>query len=146
MGDEREFCTFFLDAHYFGVDVLKVQEVIRYQEMTRVPLAPPVVRGLINLRGQVVTALDLRRRLGMPDRPADRLPVNIVVRTDDGAVSLLVDEIGDVIRVPESSFEPLPETLRGTARELIHAVHKLNDRLLLILNTEQAVKPANERI
>ena len=100
MADERQYCTFYLDGHYFGVDVLKVQEVIRYQEMTRVPLAPPVVRGLINLRGQIVTAIDLRRRLDLPDRPADQLPVNVVVQTDDGAVSLLVDEIGDVLRGP----------------------------------------------
>ena len=85
------------------------------------PLAPPVVRGLINLRGQIVTAIDLRRRLELRDRPADQLPVNVVVHTDDGAVSLLVDEIGDVLEVPENAFERPPETLQGTARELIRA-------------------------
>src|SRR5580704_11458036 len=105
-GDESEICTFYLDGHYFGLDVLKVQEVIRYQEMTRVPLAPPVVRGLINLRGQIVTAIDLRRRLELSDRPADQLPLNVVVRTDAGAVSFLVDEIGDVLQVSEELFEP----------------------------------------
>jgi purine-binding chemotaxis protein CheW len=139
VADERQYCTFFLDGHSFGVDVLKVQEIIRYQETTRVPLAPPVVRGLINLRGQIVTALDLRRRLDLPDRPADQLPVNVVVQTDDGAVSLLVDEIGDVLRVPESAFERPPETLRGVARELIRGAYKLDGRLLLILDTERAV-------
>jgi purine-binding chemotaxis protein CheW len=107
--------------------------------MTRVPLAPPVVRGLINLRGQIVTAIDLRRRLGLPDRAADRLPVNVVVTTDDGAVSLLVDEIGDVLQVPEAAFERPPDTLRGPARDLIHGAFKLDDRLLLILNTDRAV-------
>ena len=75
MTDERQYCTFYLDGHYFGIDVRKVQEVIRYQEMTRVPLAHPVVRGLINLRGQIVTAIDLRRRLELRDRPPGRLPV-----------------------------------------------------------------------
>jgi purine-binding chemotaxis protein CheW len=94
----RQFCTFYLGQHYFGIDVLKVQEIIRYQTMTRVPLAPPVVRGLINLHGQIVTAMDLRRRLELPDRPADAQPVNVVVHTDDGAVSFLVDEIGDVLQ------------------------------------------------
>src|SRR3954470_3351353 len=97
MAQERQFCTFTLGEHYFGLDVLKVQEIIRSQEMTRVPLAHPVVRGLINLRGQIVTAIDLRRRLDMPDRPATMQPVNVVVQTDDGAVSLLVDEIGNVL-------------------------------------------------
>lgn len=128
-----------VDGHFFGLDVLKVQEIIRYQEMTRIPLAPPVVRGLINLRGQIVTAIDLRRRLELSDRPADQLPVNVVVRTDDGAVSLLVDEIGDVLQVPEELFERPPETLRGPARELIRGAYKLDGRLLLILDTERAV-------
>src|SRR5262249_522652 len=104
----HQYCTFYLAGHYFGLDVLRVQEIIRFQDMTRVPLAPPVVRGLINLRGQIVTALDLRRRLDLPDRPADVQPVNVVVRTDDGAVSLLVDEIGDVLDVPEDLFERPP--------------------------------------
>src|SRR4051794_1631933 len=139
MGDEQQFCTFYVDGHYFGVDVLKVQEIIRYQEMTRVPLAPPEVLGLINLRGQIVTAIDLRRRLELRDRPADQLPLNVVVRTDDGAVSLLVDEIGDVLEVSEKLFERPPETLRGTARELIRGAYKLPDRLLLILDTERTV-------
>ena len=139
MADEHQYCTFYVDGHYFGLDVLKVQEIIRYQEMTRVPLAPPVVRGLINLRGQIVTAIDLRRRLELSDRPADQVPLNIVVQTDDGAVSLLVDEIGDVLQVSENLFERPPETLKGTARELIRGAYKLKDRLLLILDTERTV-------
>src|SRR6516225_7857209 len=139
MAEGHQYCTFYVGGHYFGLDVLKVQEIIRYQEMTRVPLAPPVVRGLINLRGQIVTALDLRRRLELSDRAADQQPVNVVVHTDDGAVSLLVDEIGDVLEVPEKSFERPPETLKGTARELIRGAYKLQDRLLLILDTERTV-------
>ena len=139
MADEHQFCTFFVDGHYFGIDVLQVQEVIRYQEMTRVPLAPPVVQGLINLRGQIVTAIDLRRRLGLSERPADQLPVNVIVRTDDGAVSVLVDEIGDVLEVSDKLFERPPETLQGSARQLIGGAYKLKDRLLLILDTERTV-------
>lgn len=136
---DQQFCTFFVDGHYCGLDVLKVQEVIRYQDMTRVPLARPVVRGLINLRGQIVTAIDLRRRLDLTDRPDDQLPVNVVVHTDDGAVSLLVDEIGDVLDVSEEDFERPPETLQGTVRELIRGAYKLDGRLLLILDVERAV-------
>jgi purine-binding chemotaxis protein CheW len=143
MAQTRQLCTFYLDGHYFGLDVLKVQEIIRYQAMTRVPLAPPVVRGLINLRGQIVTALDLRRRLELRDRPADQEPVNVVVQTEEGAVSLLVDEIGDVMDVPESAFQPPPETLRGVARELIRGAYKLPDRLLLVLDTDRTVNLAS---
>ena len=139
MAAERQYCTFFVEDHYFGLDVLRVQEIIRYQEMTRVPLAPPVVRGLINLRGQIVTAIDLRRRLGLSDRPEGQLPVNVIVQTDDGAVSLLVDEIGDVLDVEEKLFEPPPQTLQGTARELIRGAYKLNDRLMLLLDVDKAL-------
>src|ERR1700722_11613926 len=139
MDRDLEYCTFFVDGHYFGLGGLKGQEITRYQEMTCVPLAPPVVRGLINLRGQIVTAIDVRRRLQMDDRPEGQQPVNVVVHTDDGAVSLLVDEIGDVLQVPESAFERPPETLKGTARELIRGAYKLPDRLLLVLDTERTV-------
>ena len=141
MDQERQFCTFYVAGYFFGLDVLSVQEIIRYQEMTRVPLAPPVVRGLINLRGQIVTAIDLRRRLQLEDRPADQLPINVVVRSDDGAVSLLVDEIGDVLQVSERMFERPPQTLKGAARELIRGAYKLEDRLLLILDTERTLTP-----
>lgn len=145
MADQHQYCTFFLDNQYFGIDVLKVQEIIRFQEMTRVPLAPSVIRGLINLRGQIVTAIDLRRRLELPNRPAGQLPVNVVVQTDDGAVSLLVDEIGDVLEVPEAAFERPPDTLRGNSRELIRGAYKLENRLLLILNIERTVDSASTR-
>ncbi|MFZ0478640.1 MAG: chemotaxis protein CheW [Terriglobales bacterium] len=134
MTDAQQFCTFFLKEHFFGVPVQQVQEVIRYQEMTRVPLVSDVVRGLINLRGQIVTAIDLRRCLGMPERAPSELPINVVVRTADGAVSLLVDEIGDVIEVKPETFEIPPETLQGSARSMVRGVYKLSGRLLLDLD------------
>ena len=92
-----QFSTFFVADLFFGVDVLSVQEVLRFQHMTRVPQAPEVIEGLINLRGQIVTAIDMRRRLRLPPHAGDQTPMNMVVRTEDGAVSLLVDEIGDVL-------------------------------------------------
>jgi purine-binding chemotaxis protein CheW len=140
MSETRQYCTFLLDGRYFGVEVQQVQEVIRYQELTRVPLASPAVSGLINLRGRIVTAIDLRHRLGLADRPQGKLPMNVVVRTGDDAVSLLVDEIGDVIEVPEDKFERPPETLRGTARALVEGAYKLEDRLMLVLDTKRAVE------
>jgi purine-binding chemotaxis protein CheW len=139
MSDARQLCTFRIDSQWFGVEVRQVQEVIRYQPMTRVPLAHPVVQGLINLRGQIVTAVDLRCRLELPARPADRLPMNIVVRGDDGAISLLVDEVGEVVEVAESQWERAPDTLTGVARALVPGAYKLPDRLLLVLDTVRAV-------
>jgi purine-binding chemotaxis protein CheW len=139
MAIERQFCTFRLGELFLGIEVLQVQEVIRAQNMTRVPLASRSVRGLINLRGQIVTAVDLRERLGLPPRPEDQSPMNVVVRTDEGAVSLLVDEIGDVLETEEDQYEVPPETLAPEARELIRGVYKLPDRLLLVLDTDRAL-------
>jgi purine-binding chemotaxis protein CheW len=136
---DRQLCTFTLDGLLFGVDVTSVQEVLRFQRMTSVPLADDVVQGLINLRGQIVIAIDLRRRLGFPEREEGVDPMNVVLHTDDGAVSLLVDEIGDVIDVDEAGFERPPETLSGIARELITGAFKLEGRLLLVLDTTRAV-------
>lgn len=138
MAKSSQFCTFYLDKLLFGVELKGVQEVIRSMEMTKLPLAPAVVRGLMNLRGQIVTAVDLRRRLELAPAPPGTRAMNVVVRSDDGAVSLLVDEIGDVVEVEESSFEAPPETLRGSMRSIILGVHKLNDRLMHVLDVEKA--------
>jgi purine-binding chemotaxis protein CheW len=138
MAQTSQFCTFYLDKLQFGVELKGVQEVIRAVEMTRVPLAPKVVAGLINLRGQIVTAVDLRLHLQLEARPPGQLAMNVVVRSKDGAVSLLVDEIGDVVEVDESTFEAAPETLRGPVRNMILGVHKLKDSLLHVLDTEKA--------
>lgn len=139
MTELRQYCTFWLDRLLFGIDVQKVQEVLLYQEMTRVPLAPPIVRGLVNLRGQIVTALDLRQRIGLKARSNEKKPMNVVIRTPDGAVSLLVDDIGDVIEVDISTLESPPEMMDGVSRELVDGVVKLKGKLLLILNTERAI-------
>jgi purine-binding chemotaxis protein CheW len=139
--ERGQVCTFTLDGHFLGVPVARVQEVIRHQEMTPVPLAPPVVRGLINLRGQIVTALDLRVPLGLPPAPPGALPMNVVVRAAGDLVSLLVDAIGDVIEVTADTFERPPETLGGPARDLIRGAFKLDGRLLLILDTDRALGP-----
>lgn len=133
------YCTFQLADLFLGVSVLNVQEVIKFQPMTFVPLAPHMVSGLMNLRGQIVTAIDLRRRLELADRPNGESPMNVVIRTDEGPVSLLVDEIGDVLEVSEESYEAPPSTMKGIARDLITGVHTLEDRLLLILDIAKVV-------
>jgi len=139
MANIQQLCTFRVGPLFLGVEVIKVQEVLRYLRLTRVPLASSVVRGLINLRGQIVTAIDLRRRLGLPDLPADAQPTNVVVRTDEGAVSLLCDDVNDVVDVSEDIFERPPETLRGPARELVRGAYKLPTSLLLHLHVDKVV-------
>ena len=139
----QQFCTFLLDGHLFGVPVPQVQEVIRFQEMTPVPLAAEVVEGMINLRGQIVVAIDLRRRLELSERPEGERPINVVVRTRDGAVSLLVDEIGEVIAAEQSSFELPPQTLRGLLRATILGVYKLEGQLLHVLDIEKTCHVAD---
>jgi purine-binding chemotaxis protein CheW len=129
-----QFATFEVDGLLFGVDVLEVQEVLRAQEMTRVPKAPRVIEGLINLRGEIVMAISMRKRLGLEPRPASEA-MNMVIRGEDGAVSLLVDEIGDVIEVSVDAFEPAPPTLAESCREVIDGLYKLDGRLMLALNT-----------
>ncbi|MFA9444670.1 chemotaxis protein CheW [Egicoccus sp. AB-alg6-2] len=137
---DNEYCTFRLDELTFGIEVHQVQEVIRPQVLTPVPRANGVVEGLINLRGQIVTAIDLRRRLELQDRPEGREAMNVVVRTAEGEVSFLVDEIGDVVQVDDASFETPPDTVQGVARELITGAYKLEDRLLLILDVPRTVQ------
>jgi purine-binding chemotaxis protein CheW len=137
--DTRQFCTLHLAGHLFGVPVMRVQEVISYQAMTRVPLANPVIDGLINLRGQIVTAIDLRKRLDFSPRETDQRSMNVVVQTPGGVVSLLVDQIGDVVEVEEAIYEAPPETLTGIAKDLILGVYKFEDRLLLELDIDKAV-------
>jgi len=139
MDNFRQYCTFFVNNLFFGVEVEKVQEVIRFQNMTRVPLAPPEICGLINLRGQIVIAIDLRRRLAFQDRTAEEQPMNVVMRSDEEIVSFLVDDIGDVLEVDEKTFEPPPPTLSGSQRQLIRGAYKLNDKLLLALDAEKTM-------
>jgi purine-binding chemotaxis protein CheW len=140
MPSSQQFCTFLVDGQMFGTPVARVQEVIQRQVMTPVPLAPEVVTGMINLRGQIVCAMDLRRRLQLPERAADQTAMSVVVRTNQGTVSLLVDEIGDVIEIAEEELESPPEILQGVAREVVEGVYKLPDLLLLALDINRVVE------
>lgn len=134
-----QLCTFCVDDLLFGVEVTQVQEVLKFQPMTRIPLAPDRIRGLINLRGQIVTAIDLRSCLGFAPRPPGEDPMNVVIRGVESSISLLVDSIGDVIEVPEDAFESAPSTMKPAQRNLIHGVYKLTGRLLLVLAPERVL-------
>jgi len=139
---KKQMATFRLDALLFGIEVERVQEVIRAQTPTLVPLAPAAVAGLLNLRGQIVTAIDLRRALGLGPRIRDADSMNVVVRSADEVVGLVVDEIGDVVEVTDEWFEVPPETLTRQGSELVRGVYKLNGVLLLVLDTDAVIARA----
>jgi len=139
MAATKQLCTFYAGGGYFGIPVEQVQEVVKPQPITPVPLGPKVVRGLINLRGQILTAIDLGYRLGLGDLGDRSKLMNVVVRTDDTPVSFLVDEIGDVLDANEEVFEAPPETLQGEMRDLIEGAYKLEGRLLLALSTTKTL-------
>jgi len=135
----RQYATFEVAGQLFGVEVAEVQEVLSFSEYTSVPLAPPAVGGLFNLRGQVIAAVDLRVQLGLA-RQALRGPVmNVILRGDDEPVSLLVDRIGEVVDLDETAFEPPPDTLTGPARKLVVGTFKMDGRLMLALDVNSAV-------
>jgi purine-binding chemotaxis protein CheW len=133
-----QLATFHLGTGLYGVDVQRVREVVRRQQTTTVPLAPPAVAGLINLRGQVVTTVDLRERLDLPPAPPQEDPMLVVVLVDGESIALLVDRIGGVIDVSEENFEPPPDTLTGPVRDVILGAYKLDQALLLRLDVDTA--------
>jgi len=135
----RQYATFEVAGQLFGVEVEAVQEVLSFSEYTSVPLAPPAIGGLFNLRGQVIAAVDLRVQLGLARQALEGPVMNVILRGDDEPVSLLVDRIGEVVDLDESSFEQPPDTLTGLARKLVVGCFKLDDRLMLAIDVNSAV-------
>jgi purine-binding chemotaxis protein CheW len=136
-----QYTTFFVAGHMFGIDVTEVQEVARHHAVTPVPLAAPAVAGLMNLRGQIITAIHLGERTGLSHKTANA-PMTVIVRTAEGPVSLVVDRIGSVVTVSDSQFEQTPASLQGPIRDLISGTFKLDSHLLLALNVERTVSLA----
>ena len=137
--------TFHVGKYLFGVDVALVQEIVRLQTITPVPLSGLDIAGLINLRGEVLTAVNLRARLGLPAADNDRDPINVVVRVDEEPVSLLVDEIGGVQEVSSVPFEATPSTVDAHVRHLLLGAYTLPDRLLLSLDARKVLEIAQSR-
>lgn len=135
----RQFATFEVADQLFGVEVDTVQEVLSYNEYTPVPLAPSAVGGLFNLRGQVIAAVDLRVQLGLARQTLEGPVMNVILRNEGEPVSLLVDRIGEVVDLDDEAFEPPPDTLSGPTRDLVLGTFKLEGRLMLALDVEQAV-------
>ena len=137
----QKYCTFYLENNYFGIEVEQVQEIIRSQPITPVALAPVAIKGLINLRGQIVTAVDLRKLLELPPRESNVDLMNIVVSTNMGAYSLLVDRVGDVLELANDCSEPPPENIDGIARDLVRRAYKLDGQLLLTMSLSTLLSP-----
>ncbi|MCP3989467.1 MAG: purine-binding chemotaxis protein CheW [Actinomycetia bacterium] len=134
-----QLCTFRLGPLYLGIDVLDVREVLHHADVTSVPHADNAVEGLINLRGQIATTIDLRRRLNIEKRDPETKPIHVVILSDGEPVTLLVDAIGDVIDVDPQTYEEPPSTMTGVAKDLILGAYKLDDELLLVLDVQGVV-------
>ena len=134
-----QLATFYVAGEMFGVDVREVQEVLLEQEATPVPLAPAHVVGLANLRGQIMPTFSLRLRFGIPAREAGGPVVNLVVKTDEGPVSIVVDEIGDVLEVPASEYREVPETVDSVQRQFVKNIFLGEGRLILALNLARVI-------
>lgn len=139
MISRQQYCTLTVGELFLGIDVEQIREVLRETSFTPVPMADPAIRGLINLRGQIVTAIDLRRRMGIADAGPDAATSTMVIGTAEEPLALVVDSVGDVVEVGQASFEPPPKTLKGEARRVIEGAHKLEKELLLILNLATVV-------
>jgi purine-binding chemotaxis protein CheW len=144
--ENKQFASFFVDDLLFGIEATKVREVTNITEITPVPLSPRTIRGLVNLRGQIVTVIDMRRCLQFGERSNLQIPVHLILGTSDGYASLLVDRAGDVLEVSQETFEFPPETLQGCPRNLIQGAYKLEDRLLLVLDIEKILNGTVEMI
>lgn len=140
--NEKQYCTFFVNDLLFGVEVMEVQEIMSHHRVEPVPLAPDTVAGLVNHRGQIVTAIDMRKRLGFPAAASDAHSMMLIAHCCEETFGLLVDKIGDVISVSSDDFEPAPETVQAEARELILGAYKLPDRLILPLRLEKVAELA----
>ena len=140
MSANQKYATFYLNSICFGVPIEKVQEVMEHQEITAVPLAPPVLSGIINLRGQIITTIDLKTRLDLPGSESSEQPMMIVVRTSEGPMNLVVDKIGNVLDVDTELFEKPTETLKPGVRMATTHVCKLEGGLLLVLDTEKIIQ------
>jgi purine-binding chemotaxis protein CheW len=141
MAAEQMFVTLFVDGSCYGIEVGLVRETLDHMPITPAPLAPPAVRGIINLRGEIVTVVDLACQLGRcEERSEDRGNMHVIAEIGDQAISFLVDDVGDVLEVAEDQFAPPPATLSDSARDLITGAYKLDDHLLLVLDAARAAE------
>ncbi|VAV85395.1 Positive regulator of CheA protein activity (CheW) [hydrothermal vent metagenome] len=138
-GEVLQLVTFSLGNEEFSVDILKVQEIIRLMELTRVPKAPEFIEGVINLRGKVIPVMDLRKRFSMPEAEDSSAARIIVVELHNATVGFRVDGVSEVLRLPADTVEPPPTIVCGVETEYIKGVGKLDDRLIILLDVEKVL-------
>ncbi len=131
MNDLKQYCTLKVGDLLLGIEVGEIQEILRDTSIMPVPLSRNAIRGLINLRGQIVTAIDLRRRVGLEDADEQAPFATMVLGTAGEPLALVVDTVGDVVHVTAGAFESPPDTLKGEARRMIEGAYKLDRELLL---------------
>ena len=129
----RDYVTMTIADQVFGIPVLTVQDVLGPQRITRIPLSAPEVAGALNLRGRIVTAIDVRRRLGLPPRAADNPGMSVVVDHKGELYSLIVDSVGEVMSLPSDAYERNPSTLDPRWREVSAGIYRLKGKLLVVL-------------
>ena len=135
--DLLQLVTFSIGSEEFGVDILKVIEIIRTMEITKVPKAPAFVEGVINLRGLVIPIIDLRRRFGLAEKAGDSDTRIIVIEINGMSVGFVVDSVSEVLRIPANTVEPAPPVVAGVNSDYISGVGKLEDRLLILLDLDK---------
>jgi purine-binding chemotaxis protein CheW len=136
----REFVTMIIDNQIFGIPVLQVQDVLGPQKITRVPLAPKEVAGSLNLRGRIVTAIDVRTRLGLPPRDGNSVNMSVVVDYGGEFYSLIVDQVGEVMGLAAKDYEKTPATIDERWREISDGVYRLKDSLLIVLDVKRLLR------
>ncbi len=136
----KDFLSVLIDEQIFGIPILQVQDVLGPQKVTRVPLAAPEIMGSLNLRGRIVTAIDVRKRLDLPALNEDKKPMSIVVELDSELYSLVFDGVGDVLRLDNELYEPTPTTLDAVWKSVSTGIYRLDNKLLVILNIERLIK------
>ena len=140
----KQFSTFIIDGRLYGIDVMKVQEVTKPLQVTLMRTAPPFIKGLINLRGQIATAIGLRELFGLsPEHSLEKMTV--VCKVEDVLISLLVDTIGDVVEVSDTSFESSPLTIPANIRGFMQGVYKTETSILSIINLESIILELDKR-
>jgi purine-binding chemotaxis protein CheW len=137
MAATNDVVTMMIAGQLFGIPVLQVQDVLKPQRITRIPLAPPEIAGSLNLRGRIVTVIDLRSCLGLPPRAEGEQRMSIVVDFHGELYSLLVDQIGEVLSLPIADFEPNPPTLEKRWRSVAQGIYRLNPSLLVVLDVSR---------
>lgn len=135
-----EFLTLGIGTQMFGIPVLQVQDVLRQQTVTRVPLAPPEVAGALNLRGRIVTAINVRRRLALDDLPQDVKTMAVVVEHENELYSLIIDKVGDVLSLPTRSFEPIPPTMDGVWRDVATGIYRIDNQLMVVMDVARLLR------